>query len=453
MVVIGESAGDTIELYDPRTDSWRDGASLQNGRLHHTATLLADGRVLVVGGESDAGSMASAELYDPVTETWRTVDSMSDERSGHTATLLPDGRVLVAGGQRNYQAIGSIEIFDPTPERWTATGGMYYARAWHTATLLPTGQLLIMGGDDGSQSGMAGGEVYDPAMPHLGANLHEARFRHSATLLLDGRVLLVGGSDGQQNYKASAEIYDRRRGIAAAWRPQIASVTSPLVPGDQLQVTGSGFRGIGEASGGNGAQHSPSNYPLVHIQRLASEHQRWLPVDPNTAFSDGAVSTAALSVFPPGPARVTVFVNGVPSVAATVIVAVPEPICEVWHETTLIADGATAAIDFGSTSVGAPIVRSFTIRNSGTADLSLGTCTIFGDGFSLAGPFPTGPVAPNATVTFSIQLDATEVGGVDCMVSFDNGDPHATPYDFRVRGTVIAAAPEEATVYLPLITR
>src|SRR5690349_13319074 len=59
-------------------------------RSGHTATLLADGTVLIVGG-------ASAELYDPRTGTFKATGGMTTPRGGHTATLLADGKVLIAG--------------------------------------------------------------------------------------------------------------------------------------------------------------------------------------------------------------------------------------------------------------------------------------------------------------------------------------------------------------------
>jgi hypothetical protein len=73
-------------------------------RIFHTATLLADGRVLIAGGDmietrapGAFNTQSSAELYDPLTGTFRAT-GLTRPRSGHTATLLPDGRVLIAGG-------------------------------------------------------------------------------------------------------------------------------------------------------------------------------------------------------------------------------------------------------------------------------------------------------------------------------------------------------------------
>jgi hypothetical protein len=68
---------------------------LQLARSRSTATLLANGQVLVTGGGSDP---RKAELYDPATETWRLTRSLAARRNDHTATLLRDGRVLLVGG-------------------------------------------------------------------------------------------------------------------------------------------------------------------------------------------------------------------------------------------------------------------------------------------------------------------------------------------------------------------
>ncbi|MFP2934237.1 kelch repeat-containing protein, partial [Pyxidicoccus sp. 3LG] len=84
-------------------------APLTATRSAHTATLLADGRVLVVGGMRRLGTfpiptsepVASAELYDPTTDTWSATSPLAEARYSHTATLLADGRVLVVGGQGN----------------------------------------------------------------------------------------------------------------------------------------------------------------------------------------------------------------------------------------------------------------------------------------------------------------------------------------------------------------
>src|SRR2546423_1083964 len=72
--------------------------SLAQARAHHTATLLPDGKVLVVGGYDGNRDLATAEVYDPASRTWTATGSLANRRSNNTATLLPNGKVLVVGG-------------------------------------------------------------------------------------------------------------------------------------------------------------------------------------------------------------------------------------------------------------------------------------------------------------------------------------------------------------------
>jgi hypothetical protein len=63
-------------------------------RGYATATRLANGRVLVVGG----AEVSTAELYDPATATWLPAGTLSEPAGLNIAVRLADGRVLVAGG-------------------------------------------------------------------------------------------------------------------------------------------------------------------------------------------------------------------------------------------------------------------------------------------------------------------------------------------------------------------
>ena len=193
----------TAETYDHATGEWTWVAPMTRDRAGHTATRLADGRVLVVGGELPRyggdwfPNEGSAEIYDPATNTWAVTSSLTTKRGGFTATLLPTGEVLVVGGyDQNDDSLASAELFDPASGQWKPAASMQVARFWHTATSLPDGNVLVVGGwyDDWLQLQVREAEIYDwksgrwrPAGEMTG------RGAHTATLLDDGRVLVAGG--------------------------------------------------------------------------------------------------------------------------------------------------------------------------------------------------------------------------------------------------------------------
>jgi hypothetical protein len=222
----------SAELFDPAAGKFSAAASMAQPRMGHTATTVkvagADA-VLVVGGYSDSSqrTIAQAELYDPTTGKFSVTGSLAESRFGQTATLLADGRVLVAGGQNRAVALSSAEIYDPATGKFTRTGPMSQSRFGQTATLLPGGKVLVAGGYNAAQMWLASTEVYDPATGKFSptGDMESPRVFHSAVALSDGRVLIVGGS-GQPGYGgslASAETYDPATGKFSP----TASMTAP----------------------------------------------------------------------------------------------------------------------------------------------------------------------------------------------------------------------------------
>jgi hypothetical protein len=216
----------STELYDPARGDFTASAHLLSQRAWHTATRLNDGRVLIVGGYRSTRTREvspTAELFDPATRSFITVGQMSAARAAHRATLLADGRVLITGGQdATLLHTAGAEIYDPATRRFTPAGSLLTPRSDHTATLLKDGRVLIAGGATNgppdSQT-VAAAELYDPARNVFtpAGSLHTARAKHSAALLQDGRVLIIGGSDVQiwRGRFASAEVYDPANGTFA----------------------------------------------------------------------------------------------------------------------------------------------------------------------------------------------------------------------------------------------
>ena len=192
-----ESPGDLhpvlfAELYEPTSGKWDLVMGPSFPRLGHTATLLPNGMVLVAGGftqefdpdtfDVTAVAVKEAELYDPVTRAWTHTHGPRMARFGHTAGLLLDGEVLVVGGSdgggfpfpygRGVPSPVSAEIYDFTAATWRNAANLDTLRAGHTATLLPDGRILVAGGCcDANQTPLAKGdalasaEIYQPGVP------------------------------------------------------------------------------------------------------------------------------------------------------------------------------------------------------------------------------------------------------------------------------------------------
>src|SRR5262249_23475397 len=104
-----------------------EGGEARAGRTR--ATSRVQGSVWVWGGGRGEGG--SGELYDRGRGTWMVTGSMGNARAVHTATLLANGKVLVAGGF-NPSDLTSAELYDPGTGTWMVTGSMGNARAQHT---------------------------------------------------------------------------------------------------------------------------------------------------------------------------------------------------------------------------------------------------------------------------------------------------------------------------------
>jgi hypothetical protein len=126
---------------------------MSQGRIDPVVAVLPSGRVLVAGGygpvaQGGYGPLASVEIYDPATGLFAATGSMSVPRWRLTATSLADGQILIVGGSdASFSALDTAEIYDPATGAFTALEArLTRARSSHTATLLPGGDVLIAGG-------------------------------------------------------------------------------------------------------------------------------------------------------------------------------------------------------------------------------------------------------------------------------------------------------------------
>ena len=235
LIVGGTSA--TAELYDPATRSFTLLGSVpfyQGVR----AVKLADGSVLVVGGIDPTTAM----IYDPATRQFNPTGGLNVPRAYSSVTLLANGKVLVAGGQErapdgNTQTYADAEEYDPATGIFTFTGSLNEHRSGHIALLLPNGKVFIVGGGQITTPGFSEDvyivELYDPASGDFSVIGETASFRLIGGLLLnDGKVLLLGDAP---------EIFDPATGSFSPTEDMITkhgASTTTLLPDGTVMVAG-----------------------------------------------------------------------------------------------------------------------------------------------------------------------------------------------------------------------
>jgi hypothetical protein len=253
LVVGGASLGGlgtTItELYDPSSGTWSSAGNTTKNRANHTATLLPNGKVVVIGGGNAQINTATSlvEVYDPATGLWADGGTVSlNSVSNHTATLLPNGKVLVVSPN------GTAAQYDPATATSHATGGLAATAGFHTATLLPNGKVLVVGG---FQSVINGGtlftQLYDPATGTWAnsGDIGRGSRGHTAMLLPSGKVLVLGGQGANGAPLSSNQLYDPTTGTWAATGSMgvpRALFSATLLPSGKVLVMG-------------GASNTPTN--------------------------------------------------------------------------------------------------------------------------------------------------------------------------------------------------
>ncbi|HEY8655293.1 MAG TPA: kelch repeat-containing protein [Candidatus Limnocylindria bacterium] len=201
------------EIIDPRTGSTTPDPAARIARMWQTLTTLRSDLVLVVDGTERLPdgwhALAYAETFDPWSHTWRTVRAPTYARSDHSAVLLNDGRVLVIGGNDGPKWITPSEIYDPLTDRWSKAAPLPVGRTRFTAVTLPDGRVLVAGGL--LQPGPATDTtlMYDPATDAWsdGPRMRARRAIYAAVTLPNRDVLFIGGQEDGSN---SAERYDVR---------------------------------------------------------------------------------------------------------------------------------------------------------------------------------------------------------------------------------------------------
>jgi N-acetylneuraminic acid mutarotase len=321
----GKESMKTAELYDPARNTWAAAPAPAELLEAQSATLLADGRVLLVGlfkGQPFPG-VAGAAIYDPASGNWNRVASPKRFHYGAAVTVLPDGKVMVMGGwhseevwnngpETKFTVFASVEEYDPASDTWSEAAPMSHARADQTATLMPDGTVFVTGGifevswgGNDSLNSLRSTEIYDPQTNSWSAraSMLIPRAQDTATLMNDGRVLLVGGYDCGSGYclgyggsgdccgASSAEVYDPASNTWEYTGPVLSGNehTATLLPEGGVLVTGGNVSPISmyelssaEIYAARYPPDEPPSSPVVtavsvppSIGHLAESHKRW----------------------------------------------------------------------------------------------------------------------------------------------------------------------------------
>ena len=213
-----------VSLWDGSTGKWGKGAALTTSRIFHSATLLRDGSVLIVGGESDPLEVPEGEPVLNTVERYRDggiepAPPLREGRGRHTATLLADGSLLVVGGfDANGKAMASVELWDPVAGRWQEATPLNHGRYGHSAILLDDGRVMVAGGVGARGQAIGSVEIRDPVTGtwSAGKPLLLPLYDHAAIRLKDGDVLVSGGRTLRAKPVRDTMLWDK--GVAE-WKP------------------------------------------------------------------------------------------------------------------------------------------------------------------------------------------------------------------------------------------
>lgn len=235
------------EIYDPTAATFTVTGGLNSLRIAYASARLDNGEVLIAGGATQSGLLATAEVFDPATGHFTpTANNLDAARVSLNAVTLPDGKVLIAGGSTGTTA----ELFDPVTMSFALTGSMTAARSVATATLLKDGTVLIAGGLDSGGDSLDTAEIYNPKTATFTATsgvMTTPRALHTATLLKNGEVLLAGGSTSDEfsGVLDTAEIYNPKTqtftATAGTMTSLRASATANLLKNGQVLIAGGGI--------------------------------------------------------------------------------------------------------------------------------------------------------------------------------------------------------------------
>ncbi len=197
----------TVEVYDPATDSWEALTDMPGARIG-PAAVTVDGKIFVIGGLTlDGGNSfySTVFVYDPASDIWDTAADMPTARCDFGASVL-DGLIYAAGGSSD-EIIGALEVYDPATDTWTRAADMLTARDW-LATAAVDGKMYAFGGWIWGDRVVDEVEVFDPNTGkwEQAGRMPDPRLGQGIAVV-DGTIYQIGGATFSR-YSDSVDSYD-----------------------------------------------------------------------------------------------------------------------------------------------------------------------------------------------------------------------------------------------------
>lgn len=251
-----------------------EGPPLAGARWGHTATLLSDGRVVIIGGqEKPSKALNTVEIYDPTGNTWSAGASSSKNRGeGHTATVMDDGKILVVGDD-DY---ASAEIYDPSSDNWSDAGTLNHPRVWASSTLLGDGRVLVAGGEDRSSLGRKmfdSAEIYDPSTNEwtVTDSMEQVHAGHGVAHMNDGKILVIGNFLNEV-FDPSTDTWSP---VGKTIRERLRGFTTTVWNDGTVFITGGEYQAATNWYG-------PTSNPIAHVETYDPSKGVWTANTPLT---------------------------------------------------------------------------------------------------------------------------------------------------------------------------
>ena len=230
----GDQSLSTVEMYDPKTDTWEGKANMPTVRSNVSVSVV-DGRIYAIGGSKlkkyqvprgfgiESEELPTVEMYDPATDTWTQKTDMPTPRK--TKTCVVDGKIYAVGGwstATEQSKLETVEVYDPATDTWAKAQSMNHARC-SAAISVVNGEIYAIGGigwpPNRDPSGqylssryLSNVEVFNPKTNQWQerTEMSVPKAAHS-TSVIDGKIYVMGGylKEGRKSKILSAiEIYD-----------------------------------------------------------------------------------------------------------------------------------------------------------------------------------------------------------------------------------------------------